>query len=71
MPVSRLLWQVMELELAAWGQVTQRLDDFKKLPPIRDYPREIDRRCSPVASVAARALVGAWHAKPSIKGLWQ
>ena len=39
MPVSRLLWQVVEAELAAWGQVTQRLDDFKKMPPIRDYRR--------------------------------
>ena len=39
MPISRLLWQVIEAELAAWGQVTQRLDDFKKLPPIRDYRR--------------------------------
>ena len=39
MPVSRLMWQVVELELAAWGQITQRLDDFKKMPPIRDFRR--------------------------------
>ena len=39
MPVSRLLWQVIETELASWGQVTQRLDDFKKMPPVRDYRR--------------------------------
>ena len=33
MPVSRLLWQVVEQELPAWGQVMQRLDDFKKASP--------------------------------------
>ncbi len=39
MPISRLLWQVLELELMAWGQITQRLDDFKKMSPIRDFRR--------------------------------
>ena len=39
MPVSRLIWQVVEQELTAWGQVTQRLDDLKKVPLVRDFRR--------------------------------
>ncbi len=39
MPVSRLLWQIVETELAAWGQVTQRLQDSKLLAPPRDARR--------------------------------
>ena len=39
MPISRLVWQVVEQELTAWGQVTQRLDDFRKLPPVHDVRR--------------------------------
>jgi hypothetical protein len=39
MPVSRLLWQVVENELAAWGQVTQRMEDSKLLAPQRDVRR--------------------------------
>ncbi len=39
MPVSRLLWQVVESELAAWGQVTQRLEDAKLFAPPRDARR--------------------------------
>ncbi|MBV9852757.1 MAG: hypothetical protein JO250_24115 [Armatimonadetes bacterium] len=39
MPVSRLIWHAVEQELMAWGQITQRLDDFKKLGPPRDVRR--------------------------------
>ncbi len=39
MPVSRLLWQVVENELTAWGQVTLRLQDSKLLAPPRDARR--------------------------------
>ena len=39
MPVSRLLWQVVENEMAAWGQITQRLEDSKLLAPPRDARR--------------------------------
>ena len=39
MPIGRIFWHVLELELTAWGQIMLRLDDFKKLPPIRDFRR--------------------------------
>lgn len=39
MPVSRLLWHVVESELTAWGQVQQRLADSKLIDPPRDARR--------------------------------
>jgi uncharacterized damage-inducible protein DinB len=39
MPVSRLLWQVVESELATWGQITLRLADSRLISPPRDSRR--------------------------------
>jgi hypothetical protein len=39
MPISRLLWQVVESELATLGQVMLRLQDCKLTAPPRDVRR--------------------------------
>lgn len=39
MPISRLVWQVVESELAAWGQIQMRLQDFKGSGLARDVRR--------------------------------
>lgn len=38
-PVSRLLWNVVEAEIAAWGRISQRLEDARLARPPHDVRR--------------------------------